>query len=201
MIRLVCLLLLLCALPAYADWNVDATASSLNFVTTKSAQAGSAGVSEVQRFGTLGGGVDTAGTIRFDVTLASVDTGIALRDSRMRERLFGSAALASFRAHIDPLQLSGWTPGRVRELRLDGTLNLNGRDQPCRAFVTVIGLAGGDLLVVTRQPLVLDARAYGLGDGIEALRTLAGLAQLAPTVPVTFTLLLRKQPAAALNAQ
>ena len=59
----------------------------------------------------------------------------------------------------------------------------------------------GDLLVVTRQPLVLDARAYGLGDGIEALRTLAGLAQLAPTVPVTFTLLLRKQPAAALNAQ
>lgn len=191
MLRIACLAFWVCSAAAWADWHVDPGASSLQFVTTKATQSGSTAVSEVQRFGTLDGSVESGGRVRFDVVLASVDTANPLRDARLRERLFDRFAHAEFRAQLAPAQLTAWPMGQTREFSLDGTLTFNGYTRPCRALLTVVALPGNVLWAVTRTPILIDARDYGLGDRIDALRALAGLAWLSPVVPLTLTVTLR----------
>jgi len=73
------LLLTAAALPAQANWYLDGESSRLSFVSTKNAS-----VSEVQRFLVLHGKVDPNGRAEVEVELESINSGIPLRDERMR---------------------------------------------------------------------------------------------------------------------
>ena len=77
------LLLAGAALSARADWYLDGESSRLSFVSTKNAN-----VSEVQRFLVLHGKVDPGGKAEVEVELDSINSGIPLRDERMRKELF-----------------------------------------------------------------------------------------------------------------
>ena len=77
------LLLTVAALPAQANWYLDGESSRLSFVSTKNAN-----VSEVQRFLVLHGKVDPDGKAEVEVELDSINSGIPLRDERMRKDLF-----------------------------------------------------------------------------------------------------------------
>ena len=44
----------------------------------------------------------------------------------------------------------------------------------------------------TVKPIVVSADQFDLGNGVEALREIAGLANITPTVPVSFTLVFAK---------
>ena len=44
------------------------------------------------------------------------------------------------------------------------------------------------LLVATRKPVVVNAPAFNLTDGVEALRAIAGLPNISLAVPVSFVL-------------
>ena len=80
---LVFLLLTGAALSARADWYLDGESSRLSFVSTKNAN-----VAEVQRFLVLHGKVDPEGLAQVEVELESINSGIPLRDERMRKELF-----------------------------------------------------------------------------------------------------------------
>src|SRR3990167_11336953 len=80
---LVFALLTCAAVPAHADWYLDNESSRLSFVTTKNTE-----VAEVQRFLVLHGKVDAKGAARLEVELDSINSGIPLRDERMRKELF-----------------------------------------------------------------------------------------------------------------
>ena len=77
------LLLAGATLSAHADWYLDGESSRLSFVSTKNAN-----VSEVQRFLVLHGQVDPKGLARVEVEMDSINSGIPLRDERMRKELF-----------------------------------------------------------------------------------------------------------------
>ena len=75
-------LLVAAAVPAHADWYLDNESSRLSFVTTKNTE-----IAEVHRFLVLHGKVDSKGAAQLEVELESVNSGIPLRDERMRNQL------------------------------------------------------------------------------------------------------------------
>ena len=71
-------------LPVQAAWTLNGDDSTLSFISTKAVN-----VAEIHKFTTLSGGVDDTGNVTgISIALASVDTGIEIRDDRMREMLF-----------------------------------------------------------------------------------------------------------------
>lgn len=65
---------------ALADWALQGDQSSINFVSVK-ANA----VAEVSQFKKVAGTIDKQGNVKLSIDLASVDTGISIRDERMKK--------------------------------------------------------------------------------------------------------------------
>lgn len=175
---------------------VDAAASSLSFVSTKAGTAGVGGVVEVHRFERFQGGLDADGNVRLDIELASVNTGVGIRDERLRTMLFNVAASpkASFTAKINPATIAALVPNATIDLDVPGTLSLAGQTRSTPAQLRVTRLSASSLQVATRSPIVVDAQQFGLKPGVEALREVMGLAFLAAASPVSLNMVLREQP-------
>jgi polyisoprenoid-binding protein YceI len=178
-----------------AAWQIDSAKSTLNFVTTKAGQAGVGGVGEVQSFGQFAGGMSSGGDINFTVTLASVATGVDIRDERLRTMLFNvkDMPLAAFAARIDPAALRDLGPGSVKDIDVAGQLTLAGQSKPLAAKLRVARLGSTQLSVATRAPIVVDAAQFGLKPGVEALREVMGLNFLATSAPVSLQLVLNEK--------
>jgi polyisoprenoid-binding protein YceI len=176
---------------AAAAYRVDNAQSAITFVTMKAGQPGTGGIGEVQRFSRFGGGMDAGGRISFDVDLASVDTGVEIRNERLRTMLFNVKVTpqANFVAQIDPALISALPANASRDVDVNGNLTLAGQTQPVAAKLRVARL-GSALQVATRAPIVIDANQFGLKPGVEAMREVMGLNFLASAAPVTFTLVL-----------
>lgn len=180
---------------ARAPLVVDASASSLRFVSTKAGAAGVGGVVEVHKFERFQGGLDANGTVRLDIELASVNTGVGIRDERLRTMLFNVATSpkATFTAKIDSAKLHALPANGSVDLDVDGTLSLAGQARPTPAQLRVTRLSAHSLQVATRAPIVVDAQHFGLKPGVEALREVMGLTFLAAAAPVTMNLVLNEQ--------
>jgi polyisoprenoid-binding protein YceI len=178
-----------------AAWQIDSAKSTMNFVTTKAGQAGVGGVGEVQSFGQFAGGMASDGNINFTVTLASVATGIDIRDERLRTMLFNvrDMPVATFAAQIDPAALRDLGPGGMKDIDVAGELTLAGQSKPLTAKLRVVRLGASQLSVATRAPIVVDAAQFGLKSGVEALRDIMGLNFLATSAPVSLQLLLSEK--------
>lgn len=171
------------ATTAAADWELDAENTSLHFLSTKNAQ-----VTEVHQFTSLSGSVSDSGELTVDVDLSSVDTGIDIRNTRMKEMLFNVTEFgsATFEASIPKAMLSG-KAGDVQLGAVDGILSLHGMAAPMTFHIAVSLVDKSTISVSTTQPSLLDVSAFGLTDGVESLREVAGLKSITTTVPVTFT--------------
>lgn len=172
-----------------ADLKLDNDASSLNFVSTKNAQ-----VAEVLRFDNLQGSVDAdTGKAIIDIDLSSVNTGIDIRDQRMREFLFDTANYpkATYTATVDMAALKDLKAGGQTLVSLEGTLNLAGQSSPVTIDADVAKLAEGGYRVSTRAPAILMVDTFGLTPGVAKLQELAGLNSISVAVPVTFSVVFR----------
>jgi polyisoprenoid-binding protein YceI len=178
-----------------AAWQIHNAKSTLNFVTTKAGQAGVGGVAEVQNFGQFAGGMSSGGDINFTVTLASVATGVDIRDERLRTMLFNvkDIPLAAFAARIDPAALRDLGAGGVKDIDVTGQLTLAGQSKPLAAKLRVARLGASQLSVATRAPTMVDATQFGLKAGVEALREVMGLNFLATSAPVSLQLVLSEK--------
>lgn len=175
-------LLLTCgALSAHADWYLDGESSRLSFVTTKNAH-----IAEVQRFLVLHGKVDPKGLAQVEVELESINSGIPLRDERMRKALFDIKTFpeALISAQIDLRPINDLAPGAQLELRLPLTVSLHGKQHDYNAELLATRLDDRRFQVVTLEPLVLNARDFDLAPGVETLRKAAGLSAISLSVPV-----------------
>lgn len=172
---------------------VDTAASSLRFVSTKAGAAGVGGVVEVHRFDRFQGGLDADGTIRLDIDLSSVSTGVGIRDDRVRTMLFNVASFpkATFTAKLDAAALASLPASGSLDLDIAGSLALAGQVRPTSAELRVTRLSSQSLQVSSRTPLVVDLQQFGLKPGVEALREVMGLAFLAASAPVNVNMVLR----------
>lgn len=174
--------LLLAPAGAWAQWELDGDASTLNFISIKNNS-----VAETHSFGSLLGYIGNDGSVQLSVTLDSVDTLIEIRDERMRELLFETATFptASVTATVDPALIAAAADGGTVTTEIELTLSLHGVERKLLAPVLVIGQGEGQLQVFTPRPVVINAMDFKLGAGIEALQKVAGLQSISPAVPVT----------------
>jgi len=175
------LLLTAAALPAHANWYLDGESSRLSFVSTKNAS-----VSEVQRFLVLHGKVDPNGRAEVEVELESINSGIPLRDERMRKELFQIEQFpaATITTQIDLRPINDLAPGAQLELRLPLTVSLHGKQHEYPAELLATRLDDRRFQVVTLEPLVINAEDFDLAPGLENLRKLADLSAISLSVPV-----------------
>lgn len=177
------------AAPARAQWSLVNEASEFHFISIKKTS-----VAEIHQFKKLAGEVDATGAIRLAIDLASVETGVPVRNERLQAMFFDVAQfpVALFEGHADVSTLGRLKPGMSADLDVAGKLTLHGQSQEVKAALRAVALTHGRLLVTTRAPILLNAEAFGLAAGVEKLREIVSLPSISATVPVTFSLTLQK---------
>lgn len=183
------LALLTCAMSAQADWTLDGSASSLYYVTSKASA-----VSELNSFAGLSGSISEAGAASLVIDLASVDTKIEIRNERMRDLVFQVAQFpsATVSVSVDAAALAALPVGAATTGTYAAKVDLHGMSQELMAELQLIKLDATSVQVQTAQPLIVGAGLFGLMEGVEQLRVVAGLPSINPNVVVTFTLVYRQ---------
>lgn len=173
----------------FADWNLKSDESSLHFISIKQNT-----IAETNRFQQLEGSVSEAGDFQFSINLSGVETNIPIRNERMNEFLFESAKfpLATGKGKIDMARVSELAVGELMNIRLPVTIELHGVSVKKDVMLQVARLSSQKLWAVTEVPFIINAAEFGLTDGIEKLRELAGLPSITQAVPVSVSLVFVK---------
>lgn len=166
-------------------WTLDPATSRLSYVSIKAGEIG-----EANRFDTLAGTVAADGTATLDIDLASVNTGVDIRNERMREIFFGVAEnpKASVTAKLDPAAFSGLAVGQSITRPLKASVTIKGVTADVETEVLVTRTADDRVIVVPTAPIIITTDMFDLTDELGELRALAQLPSITPAVPVTFTL-------------
>lgn len=168
-----------------AAWNLNTTASYLNFVTTKNTHN-----VEVHNFTTISGDISAANVATLTIDLNTVNTGVALRDQRMRDLLFQTVNFpsATVTVAVPTTLISSLAVGQSAVTDISASLNLHGVTGTITTKVSVQKLSSSRVLVQSLSPILVKAGDYTLTDGVEALRAAVGIASISAAVPVDFAL-------------
>lgn len=171
---------------ALADWDVNNEASRVSFVSVKNNT-----VAEAHYFETLSGRLTEDGTFTLDIDLASVKTNIDIRDERMREHLFNTATFQTMTVTANASSLFETLEGASQVVgTLSATISLNGQDKQQDIDVLVAKNPDGGLMVSSLMPVLVNPSDFALQEGIDTLKSLAGLDSITRAVPVSFVLTL-----------
>ena len=147
---------------------------------------------ESHRFGTLSGGVSDDGVATLNIDLNSVQTGIDIRNQRLKEMLFNTGQTPTATVAIELgdnlTQVQGLGAGDVMTLAVPAQVQISGETRQLNTQLRVQHLGGQQFLVSSAQPLIITADQFGLEGGVEALRNVAGLNSISIAVPVDFAL-------------
>lgn len=170
---------------AEGAWTLDAAGSRLSYVSIKAGE-----IAEANRFETLSGSVAADGTASLDIDLASVSTGVDIRNERMREIFFQVAdnPKATVTAKLDPAAFAGLAVGQSLTRPLTASVTIKGATSDVETEVLVTRVSADRVTVVPTAPVIISTDMFGLTDELGELRALAQLPSITPAVPVTFTL-------------
>lgn len=169
---------------AQADtWTIDTNSSVLNFVSVKNDT-----VAETHRFTEMSGAV-TDGKLEATIPVVSIDTQIPIRNERMLKHLFKSEEYANITvtSDLDMESIDAIPAGATLPLAVSLDVFLAGNTGTVEANLQVTRLDADQLLVTTTSPVLINASAFQFSEGIEQLRTIAGLKSIDMVVPVTFS--------------
>jgi polyisoprenoid-binding protein YceI len=168
----------------FAHWMLVEDESSLSFVSTKNQH-----ISEIQQFKSIKGEFSPEGELQVEIDLASIDSGIEIRDTRMREKLFlvDKFPAANLTAQL-PDSVLTLAKGNSISVTLPAELNIMGISKTISTTVQVTRKADNGIVATSTQPILISAADFGLTSGIEILQKLAGLSGIGLTVPVNFNL-------------
>jgi hypothetical protein len=170
----------------HADWSLQGEESSLHFVSIKKDTVG-----EVHSFKQLTGKIANSGEFQFSVQLGGVETNIPIRNERMNEFLFEVAKfpLAAGRGKVDMTVVKNLTVGSVKSMTVPVTIELHGKSLQKDVMLQVAKLSAEKLWVVTAAPFLIDTAEFDLTPGVDKLRELAALPNIAQAVPVSASLM------------
>ncbi len=179
-----------------ADWVLDDRQSSLNWLSSKLVQKSHKAVYEHNRFRSFSATVTTAGAIQLDVDLNSVDTGVLIRNERIRKHVFltDKYPQASLRGKIS---LTGITALAVGETRIESpktTLEMRGVSREITLKISITKLANQGFAIQTIEPVFVDGAAFGMSEGFETLRELVNLFNIPTVIPVSFRMVFLQSP-------
>lgn len=179
---LVLTILLTLAFTANAQWTLSNDQSSLNFISVKKST-----IAEIHKFNSLSGSI-TDGKVVIEIDLSSVETNIPVRNDRIKALLFEVIRFpkATIITSIDPVQLQKMESGDNKHFPVTLSANLHGVTKDIQTEVHIIKLSNNNILVYSKQPLIINAADFKLNEGVEALREIAKLPVISKAVPVTF---------------
>ncbi len=166
-------------------WTLDPAGSRLTYVSIKAGE-----VAEANRFDKLSGSVAGDGTATLDIDLASVNTGVDIRNERMREIFFEVTGnpKASVAAKLDPAAFAGLAVGQSIVRPMKATVSIKGATSDVETEVLVTRVSDDRITVVPTAPVIISTDMFELTDELGELRALAQLPSITPAVPVTFSL-------------
>jgi hypothetical protein len=170
---------------AFADWNLKNNESSLHFISIKKDS-----LAEVHHFQQLEGSITEMGEFQFSIHLAGLETNIPIRNDRMHEFLFETAKfpLAVGKGNLNMAEVKKLAVGETTSVTVPVTIELHGKSVKKDVLFQVAKLKADKIWAVTPVPFILDAAAFDLAPGIDKLRELALLPNIAQAVPVSASL-------------
>lgn len=178
------LLAALVSLPTLAGWALDSDNSHVSFVSVKKSQ-----ISESHHFKSISGTINGK-AVSLSIDLASVDTGIPIRDERMAKYLFATELFpkATFAAEIPDTLLKSIKVGEAKHFDLAGKITIKNQSKPVNVKTMIVKIANGNILVNSTKPFIINAKDFNLSTGIAKLAELASLPSITESVPVSFSL-------------
>lgn len=166
-------------------WVLDTAASEVTIFAIKSEAIG-----ETFTLQLTGGQVSDAGDVQIELSLDSIETGIAIRNSRMREHLFQIEKwpLVRITAKIDMQSIGTLEQGVQNDISSDITVDMHGISNDYTAFLSVISQSENRVWVQSTRPIAVSADDYELVAGLQQLQQLAHLSAITPVVAVSFSL-------------
>jgi len=184
LLRTISISLFLFCFSANAHWMLVEGESSLSFVSTKNQH-----ISEIHQFRRLQGEFSPEGKLHIKIDLASIDSGIEIRDTRMQEKLFvvDKFPAANLTAQL-PDSVLTLAKGSSIAITLPAELSIMGISKTIKVTAQVTRKADNGIVATNTQPILISAADFGLTSGIEILQKLAGLSSIGLSVPVNFNL-------------
>ena len=170
-----------CSQPS-GSWSLNSESSSLSFVSVKNSS-----VLEASHFGTLTGSVSEDGNAHVAAQTETVETWVDVRNGRMVEHFFQSAQhpQLSVDTQIDLEAYDDMDVGETRRTELTLTVTIVSTPRTLYADVFVTRAGSDTVIVATAEPVMVDARDFGLGNAVEMLESLAGLDSVSPVAAVS----------------
>lgn len=172
-------------------WEVSPTESVLSYGSIKKGVLG-----EVNRFIGLEGGVLESGEFIVRVPLATVQTGVDIRNSRMIEHVFkDETAVAELLGRLDVQTLSQLPVGGIAETEVTGTLKFLGKTIVVTPRLRVMRLGEDRVSVATADMIFIRTAELGVDPALDLLQQIAKLDSISRIVPVTFNLVFNRSGA------
>lgn len=164
-------------------WRLDPAGTTLNFTSIKKGT-----IVETSKFATLDGTIDTDGNAKIQIVLESIDTGIDLRNVRMRFLFFETYKfpVATISAKIDQAALKDLATKRRIKLDVDYTMSLHGAEKTYKSPVVVTLIDDDTVSVASASPIIIPVADFGLGDNVTKLEQAVGNITITPTTAATF---------------
>lgn len=168
--------------PFEHGWALDDVASELRFMSIKKGD-----LAEINRFNTISGVINDAGKAQVRVLLDSVDTGIDLRNVRMRFLFFETFAHpeATITAQLDPAVLTDLHTTRRKVIEMPYTLSLHGVSVEKSAEVAVTLISNDRVTVSALRPIPIKLKDFQLEEGRQKLQEAANV-DIVPLGVVSF---------------
>lgn len=167
------------------EYELDTGKSKLSFVSTKQLH-----VSENFEAKKLSGSIGEDGTASLVIDLNQIETGIAIRNERMRIHLFETVIFdkATITLSVDHDNLSALKIGESMMQSVTADIDLHGIVASINADLVIHKVHDSEILVRNRVPVLIKAEDFNLVKGINLLKDIGNLESIGYVVPVSFIL-------------
>lgn len=167
------------------DWVLNAAQSHV-YMQTEKLNA----VIEKHKFNSVEGGVNKDGDATVKIDLASIDTGIDLRDVRLRFLLFETFKFpnAIIATRLDKARLRELTTKNAVNYPLTLSVTMHGITNQMQTMVLVTRTSDTTVSVATTAPIVVTAESFGFMPGLAKLADAMGGIRIVPSASISFDL-------------
>ena len=168
---------------AAPNWTLDPSASVLTYQSVKKNT-----IVETNKIRNITGTLSSAGDAKVTFDLNSVDTGVDLRNVRMRFLFFETFKYptAELTAKVDPAAFADLATKRRVKATLPFRLNLHGVDKDLEASVVVTMISDNMVSVASEAPVAVHVEDFGLLPNVDKLQQAANVTNIVPTASVSF---------------
>jgi OOP family OmpA-OmpF porin len=177
------------SLAVSTDWALDPASSVLTYQSVKKNS-----IVETNQIRNLKGTLSDKGEAKVTFDLNSVDTGVDLRNVRMRFLFFETYKfpVATVTANVDPAVFADLPAKRRITTKIPFVLNLHGVDKEYQAELIVTMITDGAVSVASKSPVAVRVEDFGLLPNVDKLQVAANVTNIVPIASVSFDFIFNK---------